>query len=272
MTIPTLPDNLWKLFLLGGILLVAFAYFEGEKIDNKFADQTASYLSYLDSVQIRHKYLLRQQENLKHRAKIIALKNGVENPLTFNDTIINFDRVVTGDPKAVAASDSINMLFDAYSDGKFELELIDQQMDKREKQWNKVVDESKDYKPQFIAFLTFGFILFFAGYAGITAQQVQQDELIKRQLGEKPIYYRYCQSCARIFSSLRHHGTESNGDKNKAFCIECYENGAFTEPDLTVLRLKAKLRTQIKQLDFIDKLRLNLRLKKLDRWKKQELF
>ncbi|MEY7999855.1 zinc ribbon domain-containing protein [Clostridium sp. Mt-5] len=44
---------------------------------------------------------------------------------------------------------------------------------------------------------------------------------------------KYCQSCGMPLSE-EFYGTESNGMKSDEYCIYCYENGAFKQPDLTM--------------------------------------
>lgn len=44
----------------------------------------------------------------------------------------------------------------------------------------------------------------------------------------------FCQSCAMPMTSAEVHGTEADGSPSKDYCRYCYENGAFTEPDITM--------------------------------------
>ena len=43
-----------------------------------------------------------------------------------------------------------------------------------------------------------------------------------------------CQSCGMRFEVESFYGTEADGSENKAYCKFCYQNGAFTKPDLTL--------------------------------------
>lgn len=43
----------------------------------------------------------------------------------------------------------------------------------------------------------------------------------------------FCQSCAMPLKD-EVLATEANGEKNPDYCIYCYENGAFKQPDLTM--------------------------------------
>ncbi len=43
-----------------------------------------------------------------------------------------------------------------------------------------------------------------------------------------------CQSCAMPLTEQELFGTEKDGSKNEDYCIYCYKEGEFTEPDLTI--------------------------------------
>ena len=43
----------------------------------------------------------------------------------------------------------------------------------------------------------------------------------------------FCQSCAMPMSE-EFYGTEADGSKTKEYCSYCYENGKFTNPDITM--------------------------------------
>ncbi|MDV2482443.1 hypothetical protein F8E02_10615 [Methanoculleus sp. Wushi-C6] len=45
---------------------------------------------------------------------------------------------------------------------------------------------------------------------------------------------RTCQSCGMPMSTREHFGTEADGSPSKDYCTYCYQNGAFTAPDITL--------------------------------------
>jgi len=46
---------------------------------------------------------------------------------------------------------------------------------------------------------------------------------------------RFCESCGMPMGDTNEmYGTELNGNKNPDYCKNCYDNGAFTNPDATV--------------------------------------
>lgn len=44
----------------------------------------------------------------------------------------------------------------------------------------------------------------------------------------------YCQSCGMPMQGDELHGTEANGAKTDEYCMYCYENGSFKNPDMTM--------------------------------------
>jgi hypothetical protein len=44
----------------------------------------------------------------------------------------------------------------------------------------------------------------------------------------------FCQSCAMPLMKPEDFGTNADGSKNKDYCIYCFKDGQFTEPNLTV--------------------------------------
>lgn len=43
----------------------------------------------------------------------------------------------------------------------------------------------------------------------------------------------FCQSCAMPLHKPEDFGTEANGFRTNHYCTYCYQNGAFTNPDIT---------------------------------------
>ena len=40
---------------------------------------------------------------------------------------------------------------------------------------------------------------------------------------------KFCQSCGMPLGQESDLGTEKNGEKNREYCVYCYQNGAFTQ-------------------------------------------
>ncbi|MCM2465710.1 zinc ribbon domain-containing protein [Methanoculleus oceani] len=59
---------------------------------------------------------------------------------------------------------------------------------------------------------------------------------------------RACQSCGMPMSAEEHFGTEADGAPSKDYCANCYRNGAFTEPGITIDGMAEKCAAVLSQL------------------------
>jgi hypothetical protein len=78
-----------------------------------------------------------------------------------------------------------------------------------------------------------------------------------------------CQSCGMPFSKdTEGGGSEKNGTKSVLYCSHCYQNGAFTLPNLTVNEMKERVKGKL--IEFgIPKVFTRFftrNIHKLDRW------
>ncbi len=80
----------------------------------------------------------------------------------------------------------------------------------------------------------------------------------------------FCQSCSMPLNKPQDFGTNANGSKNNEYCCYCYQNGKFTEPDITMEQMIKKCVSVMKQMkmpeDQIEKTKLLIPM--LKRWKK----
>ena len=51
-------------------------------------------------------------------------------------------------------------------------------------------------------------------------------------------YERFCQSCSMPLEEGKQSGTEKNGEKSKLYCHYCYEDGEYTDPNMTLEKMK----------------------------------
>lgn len=49
----------------------------------------------------------------------------------------------------------------------------------------------------------------------------------------------FCQSCTMPLETEEMMGTEKDGSKSKEYCKYCYQDGAFTDPSMTLEKMKA---------------------------------
>ena len=53
---------------------------------------------------------------------------------------------------------------------------------------------------------------------------------------------RFCQSCLLPIATPSMTGTNADGSPNKKFCWNCYRNGSFTAPDITLQEMEQKVK------------------------------
>jgi hypothetical protein len=51
-------------------------------------------------------------------------------------------------------------------------------------------------------------------------------------------YQTFCQSCTLPIDKLEDRGTQKDGSKSDIYCKYCYKDGAFTDPGMTLERMK----------------------------------
>ena len=44
----------------------------------------------------------------------------------------------------------------------------------------------------------------------------------------------FCQSCGMPMTKAEDFGTNADGSKNEEYCTHCFQQGAFTKPDMTL--------------------------------------
>ncbi|MGA2822162.1 MAG: zinc ribbon domain-containing protein [Bacteroidales bacterium] len=86
--------------------------------------------------------------------------------------------------------------------------------------------------------------------------------------------YKACQSCGMpMKKDEKGGGTNADGTKSKTFCSHCYENGKFTQPDITVRQMKDLVKKKLKEVGFPGFLTglFTIGIPKLERWRKSNV-
>ena len=115
------------------------------------------------------------------------------------------------------------------------------------------------------------FILFLPLYKTQNSnREFLQDQLFKNRT------YKNCQSCAKVFSPIFLHGRNKDGTINDGFCMECYDNGEFINPELSAQEvidgIKEKeiySKSKFSKLydSIFDKRRIEKKVTRMIRWK-----
>jgi len=79
---------------------------------------------------------------------------------------------------------------------------------------------------------------------------------------------KFCQSCTLPMDNPQDHGTEKDGARSEMYCKYCYQNGAFTKPDMTLDQMMKIAETGMKKQNLpagIIQQSMNM-LPRLKRW------
>lgn len=80
-----------------------------------------------------------------------------------------------------------------------------------------------------------------------------------------------CQSCGMpLARDEQRGGTEEDGRKSKKYCSHCYQDGEFTQPDLTPEMMKARVQQKLVEFGFPKFMTgfFTRNISKLERWTK----
>jgi len=83
---------------------------------------------------------------------------------------------------------------------------------------------------------------------------------------------RICQSCSMPLSSLELLGTQKDGSPKKIYCKYCYENGHFTNPQVTLEEMQTRIKSKMQEMEIdADTIVVAISsLPNLKRWRKLE--
>ena len=62
----------------------------------------------------------------------------------------------------------------------------------------------------------------------------------------------FCQSCTFPLDNMDDRGTEKDGTKSQLYCKYCYQDGAFTEPDMTLDQMMGIAEKEMKKQNLPD--------------------
>lgn len=153
---------------------------------------------------------------------------------------------------------SLSMEIIKYENLKKENQLDKELLNEKTK---KYIENIKEKKKKMITIALLSIIFLYLTLALIF-------ETLKRQYINSKIYY-ICQSCGRSINSiLMNYGTEKDSTFSRSFCNKCYNNGKYTNPNITIEEMKDKVKKEMENkkipLSVIN--RKIEGIKKLKRW------
>src|SRR5688500_10863281 len=82
--------------------------------------------------------------------------------------------------------------------------------------------------------------------------------------------FKNCQSCGMPFKNdPKGGGSNANGSRSSMYCSYCYENGRFTQPDITVGQMQQFVKDKLRSMGFFHRLFAGMFVKgipRLERW------
>lgn len=82
--------------------------------------------------------------------------------------------------------------------------------------------------------------------------------------------YKNCQSCGMpLKRDPLGGGSNADGTRSERFCSHCFRDGAFTQPDMSVDQMQARVKAKLKELGFPGFLTplFTRGIPKLERWR-----
>lgn len=272
MTIPAIPDNLYKILLLfGSIVLFYFYLFKFEPVSQQKKRITEDYNQNFDSLSLLIDSYDQKILNTKKQEDILSLEIDSLIKLLPNGTVY----VTQEELKVIHSDQDVIRSKTKQLEIKYKEEIklnrnqngVYKKINQLNMDYSTRYDQYQDDLDFYLLIILFGGTIALVGLLGITKHQRIQDEILERQLGEKDKVFTYCQSCARRFNSALFKGTKIDNTESKSFCIDCFKNGEFIEKDLTYAEMERRtLENYIHSNNHQKKSKLIKRLKNLDRW------
>lgn len=267
MNFPSIPDSFYKVVLFLGLACVIFASYQVNGLNKDVEVYNSKIAVHEDSLLIKTLRVGYYRDKLLSDSRRFSELKGIKNPVWIEDSVLVYHFVLPTDSNARLINDSFHKLYDP-------LELADYEFRTQHavlKQNLTDFKETLSYILQDIwlysILLLFGLVLCVIGLVNFYKIQKVSDELLRRQLADRPQFYIRCQSCAKRFSSIIIRGTEANGEKSSAFCKECYQEGRFVDLDLKNNDVISSILHVKKISKKYKKRKVEKMVKALDRWR-----
>jgi hypothetical protein len=257
-----IPDKIPKLFVLIGLILIAFGYYNKDIANNEYYNKVDKFNTAVGALELEQMRVDNELTELKRISENLSIKFGIENPISIKDSLTtSFKQILSGNKKAVAVSDSINKLWERQSAHSFNLKLLDKKIKLERSKIDQDENLHNNYHNAQLFVIIIGMFFFFIGLITWLIDE-QTNPVIK--LSEK--LHERCQSCGKVFTAVRQYGLEKDLTPNYAFCEECYNNGNFTNPELSESEIINFSMGTVKAKNWLYKRFLKARLKELERW------
>ena len=269
---PTIPDKIYKLIIAIGLIISVFFYLESDKIQIQISNNDDKIFELANNLEDTYLKSSKFEKFVLRKSKDISKYYGIENAIEkLNDTAITFTSYIySNDKNKQRLNDSLVKLWDEYGKKHNELEFKKSNFNNKISKLNKLNYRLKTKSENCVTISFIGFIIFLVGMLAWLSDEAQEDK--KKSLSKiEDKTYSKCQSCGIKFSSVRKYGTNNDGTNSNAFCEDCFQNGEFTEPELTLKQVKENAKQYTKGNYFVKRHQLNS-LNDLERYNRNKYF
>lgn len=107
MSLPNIPDNIYKILVLIGGLCIFYSFIKGERDTDNYYRRHEQYVAEVDGHNLKILEVESKREKLIDIARKLSKKYGIKNPITQTDSIISFEQVLAGSKNEVMVFVSI---------------------------------------------------------------------------------------------------------------------------------------------------------------------
>lgn len=262
MTIPTIPDNSNKIFLIISIIIMYLVYV---KVDNNItyiSNKTREINDEIRNLNVEIRKANNEIDLFYEEAEIYSRANGIENPDNYTILSYNSDNLSEKEKK------DEQHLYDLSQKNRrksIELKSLQEKIEYKKDELHKIkINDRKTYYILIIVTLC-AILLFYHGLKSLIKENKLEYSLKNSQKFNSNYYCSNCQSCGKKFNSLVKHAKNSSNEINNSFCTTCMKHDSFTKKYSSVEDVIKEVNSN-KKIDKFRKTRIINDIKKLDRW------
>ena len=268
-SIPTIPDNIFKLSFTIGIGLLFYAIYISDKSNEGYTKALREYQHKASQLSTEGDLSRFKFKQVKNDIQLLALGTELKDHMTITDSSIQFYSISPVKKELSAIQDSIQKKLKEFDLERFMVSQKDAEIAETKEEWERANTELNTISDQVNIMMIFCFFFICLGFGGMVYEQQIND---LRQIAEKGKPIIACQSCGRTFNSMVTRSKDLNGVESKSFCSSCYHNNVFTDPTLTKNKVIAEIVRQRKAKSPIKKRYISNHVKRLERWKETSYF
>lgn len=266
--IPSLPDNSPRIIMLIGITLIIISSYLVLTHDSKMESLYDKRDHLSDTLDILEFESTVRLEEMLDKDSFFSKKFSRNRLISVSKDSIDYTltRTILGDSVSLVQTDSIKKYWEAWKISQDKQRIF---LKKITNLNTRIKDEDNaSMLTLSLILLALGVIYFSYGLRVLEKREANNNQLILRQNAGMPLVHERCQSCGKKFSSMVSYGTNLDQTINYSFCKECYNEGDFIEPNISLNEMRIKVERDLLDLSRRRKKRITKSLEYLERWKK----